>query len=340
MKGLPLRLAAARLGAVGRSLLGVLLAAAAGLQWGSAGAATAAAGAAAIAGATALQDSPRGPLRPGGRHLGADGRRGAARHVDVVLRRALRARGDGVVLRRRPAVGGERQRRADRRGGGGAARHRAAGRADPVVGGARRPLLALGGGLVQAVLIGLWPRRRWRLQRDALDAGVPLARRRCAAPRRRSGRAGRPGAADLAARRVHPDRRQARRRPLAYRAWYGLPRADRRHADGAGGQVVGRPGGGRACCALPRRCWTSSRGRSRNASGTPRLGVMRWSAATDAVAAAERGAGATSVRPTARRGGAAVRRARPPTSTDVARARTPRRAVRRCRSPRPRSDRT
>ena len=62
IKGLALRLSLPDVGAVVRSLLGVLIAAAAGLRWGSAGAATAAAGAAAIAGATALQDSPRGRL--------------------------------------------------------------------------------------------------------------------------------------------------------------------------------------------------------------------------------------------------------------------------------------
>src|SRR4051812_48421426 len=43
MVGLPQRSALPDLGAVGRSLLGVVLAAAAGLHWGSAGAATAAA---------------------------------------------------------------------------------------------------------------------------------------------------------------------------------------------------------------------------------------------------------------------------------------------------------
>ena len=47
MLGLPQRPTMPDLGAVGRSLLGVVVAAAAGLHWGSAGAATAAAGAAA-----------------------------------------------------------------------------------------------------------------------------------------------------------------------------------------------------------------------------------------------------------------------------------------------------
>ena len=62
IKGLALRPTMPDVGGVVRSLLGVLLVAAAGLHWGGTSAATAAAGAAAIAGATALQDSPRGRI--------------------------------------------------------------------------------------------------------------------------------------------------------------------------------------------------------------------------------------------------------------------------------------
>src|SRR5664279_315029 len=63
MKGLAVRPTLPDIGAVVRSLLGVLIVAGAALHWGGAGAATAAAGAAAIAGAVALQDSPRGQFR-------------------------------------------------------------------------------------------------------------------------------------------------------------------------------------------------------------------------------------------------------------------------------------
>jgi uncharacterized membrane protein YccC len=84
-------------------------------------------------------------------------------------------------------------------------------------------VLAICGGLVQAVLIGLWPRRRWRLQRDALtrayrSLGVD-AQKLAADPD-----AGVDAAPLLWLRDSFTlTDGQAKRRPLAYRAWYGLP---------------------------------------------------------------------------------------------------------------------
>ncbi|HYJ56710.1 MAG TPA: FUSC family protein, partial [Mycobacterium sp.] len=61
IKGLTLP-AVPDLAAVLRSLIGVVAVAMIALHWGAPGSATAAAGAAAIAGAAALQDSPRGRI--------------------------------------------------------------------------------------------------------------------------------------------------------------------------------------------------------------------------------------------------------------------------------------
>ncbi|MET0457415.1 MAG: FUSC family protein [Mycobacterium sp.] len=221
-KRLPSWLSAPDVGAVLRSLLGVLAAAGAGLHWGSAGAATAAAGAAAIAGATALQDSPRGPLPLVGAvslQMGAAVLLGTATSSYGVLfvavvagwcflagmqwavstNAGLIAAAAGALLVTSPPI-------------------------PPTVSSVlTATALTVGGGAFQAVLIALWPRRRWRMQRDALtrayrslgvdagklaadpEAGVdpqPLVRLRDTF--------------------TLTDRR-ARRRPLAYRAWYGLP---------------------------------------------------------------------------------------------------------------------
>jgi uncharacterized membrane protein YccC len=222
IKGLALRLSLPDVGAVLRSLLGVLLAAAAGLRWGAAGAATAAAGAAAIAGATALQDSPRGRLplvlavtaQMGlAVLLGTAASAYSVLYVVVVTawcfgaglqwavsaNAGLVAAAAGALLVTAPAI-------------------------EPTVSSvASATGLAILGGLVQAVLVAAWPRRRWRAQRVALARAY--------------------GSLGKDARRLavesdgHVDpepliwlrdaftltERQARRRPLAYRSWYGLP---------------------------------------------------------------------------------------------------------------------
>lgn len=281
-KGPPLRLNLPDLGAAARSLIGVLAAAGAGLHWGSAGAATAAAGAAAIAGAAALQDSPRGPLRlvvamsvP----LGAAVLVGTSTSPSSVLfvlaatvwaffagmqwavstSAGLIATAACALLVTAPPVAPTLQ--------------------SVFTAGA----LAMGGGLVQAVLIGLWPRRRWRLQRDALTGAY------------RSLGADALALAEDPGARVDPapmlrirdsftlTERRARRRPLAYRAWYGLPQrisvtlsalAGRSSGDPTVAEMLAAAGGVLEVIA----------GGGRSAKSEALRGIRRLETATDAVA--------------------------------------------------------
>ena len=278
------RFAVPDLGAVSRSLLGVLLAAAAGLHWGSAGAATAAAGAAAIAGATALQDSPRGPLPVVAAlsvEMGVAVLLGVATSSNGVLfvlvatawglfaglqwalstNAGLIAAAAGALLVTTPPV------------------------APTVSSVLTATLLAIGGGLVQAVLIGVWPRHRWRHQRDALtrayrSLGVD-ALRLAADPS-----AGIDPAPLLALRDSFTlTEAEAKRRPLAYRAWYGLPQrmsvtlaalAARSTGDAAVADLL------RAAAAV----LDVVAGRSRNARLEAASGMVRVEAAADTVAVA------------------------------------------------------
>jgi uncharacterized membrane protein YccC len=222
MKGLAVRPTLPDIGAVVRSLLGVLIVAAAALHWGGAGVATAAAGAAAIAGAVALQDSPRGQFRLVvcvslamgaavllaawfGRYglvfaeLVAAWCFGAGMAWAVSANAGLvAAAATALLVVTSPAVP-----------------------AWPTA--ATAGALAVLGGLVQALLIASWPRRRWRVQRSALSrAYLSLA-----ADARMM--------ADDPTRHVDPEplialrdaftltEGQAARRPLSYRTWYGLP---------------------------------------------------------------------------------------------------------------------
>ncbi|MBJ7339207.1 FUSC family protein [Mycolicibacterium sp.] len=222
MKGIPQGLTVPDLGALGRSLLGVMVAAGAGLHWGSAGAATAAAGAATIAGATALQDSPRGPLRlvlaiscqmALAVLLGTSTSSYGVLFVVVATAWCLTAGLQWAVSANAGLIATA----------AGALLVTAPPVAPTLPSVLTAAALALGGGLIQAVLIGLWPRRRWRLQRDALtrayrSLGVDAQQL-----------AGDPSAdVDPAPLLMLRDSftltdRQARQRPLAYRAWYGLP---------------------------------------------------------------------------------------------------------------------
>lgn len=222
MKGLAVRPTLPDIGAVVRSLLGVLIVAGAALHWGGAGTATAAAGAAAIAGAVALQDSPRGRFRlvvcvalaMGAAVLLAAslGRYGLV-FAELV---AAWCFGAGMAW----AVSAD------------AGLVAAAATALLVVTSPAVPAwpaaltagaLAVLGGLVQALLIASWPRRRWRVQRTALSrAYLSLA-------------ADARSMADDPTRPVDPEplialrdaftltEVQAARRPLSYRSWYGLP---------------------------------------------------------------------------------------------------------------------
>lgn len=279
---LPRWLAALDVGAAVRSLLGVMIAAAAGLHWGSGGAATAAAGAAVIAGVVALQDTPRGPLPLLGvvtLQVGAATLLGAATASYGVLfvvavaawallagmqwavsaDSGLVAAAAGALLVTTPPV------------------------APTPTSVTTATVLAVCGGLVQAVLIGLWPRRRWRRQRVALrtayrslgDDALNLAAEPAAVV----------NGAPLASLRdsfALTDRR-ARRRPLAYRAWYGLPQrisvtlsalASRSTEDRAVADVL--RAAGRVLDVV------ASRGRA--ARGRALAGLAQVEAATDTVA--------------------------------------------------------
>jgi uncharacterized membrane protein YccC len=222
MKGLALRPMMPDVGGAGRSLLGVLLVAGAGMYWGGAPAATAAAGAAAVAGATALPDSPRGriPLV-----IGVSAAMGVA-----VLLASVFSSYDGVFT----VVVGVWCFAAGLAWALGANAGLIAAAASALLvtlppteptwsGTATATGLAVAGGLTQAVLVAIWPARRWRVQRQ----GLARAYRSLAADAR--------ALADDPSGHVDPEPlvwlresftltdAQARRRPLAYRAWYGLP---------------------------------------------------------------------------------------------------------------------
>ena len=210
------------MGGVVRSLLGVLLVAGAGLHWGGASAAGAAGGAAAIAGATALQDSPRGRLPL---VMGVS----AVMGIAVLLASTFSSYGlafTAVVALWCFAAGTAWAVSAN------AGVIAAAGSALLVTLPPTEPTwasvgtatgLAVAGGLIQAALVAIWPRRRWRVQRD----GLARAYRALAADAR--------SLAEDPSGHVDPEPllwlreaftltdAQARRRPLAYRAWYGLP---------------------------------------------------------------------------------------------------------------------
>jgi uncharacterized membrane protein YccC len=222
IKGLAVRPTMPDVGGVVRGLLGVLLVAGAGLHWGGASTATAAAGAAAIAGATALQDSPRGriPLV-----IAVS----AAMGVTVLLASTFSSYDvvfTGVVVLWCLAAGMAWAVSAN------AGLIAAAASALLVVlppteptwsGTVTASALAVAGGLVQAALVAIWPRRRWQVQRD----GLARAYRSLAADARRlaedpTGTVDQEPLLWLREAFTLTDA-QARRRPLAYRAWYGLP---------------------------------------------------------------------------------------------------------------------
>ncbi|MHA3021437.1 FUSC family protein [Mycobacterium sp. BMJ-28] len=209
-------------GAVARSLLGVLAVATAALYLDSSGAAIAAGGAAAMAGATALQDSPRSRI---------------ALVTAVSLEMALAVAVGGFTAEWTPVflavvaawcfLAGMQWALSANAGMVAAGAAVLLVTASPIAGSTGAVLtssaLALLGGLAQAVLIAVWPQRRWRAQREALT------------------RAYRSLGADARRLATEPDAQvdrqplirlreaftltesQARRRPPAYRGWYGLP---------------------------------------------------------------------------------------------------------------------
>ncbi|MET0473899.1 MAG: FUSC family protein [Mycobacterium sp.] len=281
-KVLPQRLTMPDLGAAGRSLLGVVLAAAAGLHWGVAGAATAAAGAAVIAGAAGLQDSPRGPLPLMGAVALQSG-------IAVLLGTSTSSFGVLFVLVAAAwAFVAGMQWAVSANAGLIAAAAVALLVTSPSVvptfsSVATATLLAIGGALVQVLLVGLWPRRRWRRQRDALTTAY-----------RSLGADGLKLAADPGA-RVDPapmlmlrdsftlTDRQARRRPLAYRAWYGLPQRISVTLTALAGRSSGDPAVADVLRAGAQVLDVVA-GRNRTAKREAFDGMQRVEAAVDAVA--------------------------------------------------------
>ncbi|MBX7434684.1 FUSC family protein [Mycobacterium sp. Y57] len=222
IKGLTLPPAMPDLAAVLRSLLGVVAVAVPAVQWDRVGSPAGVAGAAAIAGVVALQDSPRAriplvvatSLLTGGAVL--TGALVSAYSPAFVAVAAVWSFAAAMAW----ALGAN------------AGLVAAASVALLVVAPQVEPTLtvtlctaalAVGGGLLQAALIAIWPQHRWRVQRDALtNAYCSLASdaRRLADRTDCSAIDTEPLIALRAAFTVDC---QARRRPADYRSWYGLP---------------------------------------------------------------------------------------------------------------------
>ncbi len=213
-------------GEVARSLLGVLLAVVAALHWGTGmgvpGAAIAAGGSAAIAGATALQDSPHGrlPLVVGVSFaMGAAvlvGSLTSAHSAVFVVTVTLWCLAAGMVW----AISAN--------AGLVAAAASALLVTCPAMPNSpsdalRAAGLAVFGGLTQAVLVAAWPRQRWQEQRRALARAyswvAASARRLAADPETVLD----PTPLLNLREAFTLTERQARRRPPAYRGLYGLP---------------------------------------------------------------------------------------------------------------------
>lgn len=209
-------------GAVARSLLGVLAVAALALYLGTPGSAIAAAGAAALAGATALQDSPRSRIPV---------------VVAVSAETALAVAVGGLTGRWTPLflvavaawcfLAGMQWALSANAGmlasGAAVLLVTASATADTGTAALTSAGLALLAGLTQAVLIAVWPQRRWRNQSEALTQ----AYRALGADAHRL--ATEPGAQIdrmplIRLREAFTlSEAQAQRRPPAYRGWYGLP---------------------------------------------------------------------------------------------------------------------
>lgn len=213
------------LAAVLRSLVGVLAVAVIAWNWGPPGSGTAAAGAAAIAGVTALQDSPRGRiarvaavslLMGAAALLGGLTSAYSALFVAVI---ALWCFGAAMLW----ALGAHAGLIA---GVSGALIVIAPPVPPTLMSTLGAAALVAAAGLLQAGLFAVWPQRRWRVQRDALATAY-----RClAADARRLADADAAGDATvntepligLRAAFTQVDG-QAGRRPGEHRDWYGLP---------------------------------------------------------------------------------------------------------------------
>ena len=209
-------------GAVVRSVLGVLVVSGVAFYLGGASAAMAAAGAAAVAGAVALQDSPRGQLRLVvcvSFAMGVAVLLTGLMDPFAVLFVALVA-GWGFAAGMMWAIGAN----AGLIAAAATALLVVTPPADPVwPTAAWSAALAVLGGLTQAALIAAWPTRRWRVQRSALTRAYRSladdARKLAVDP---TGHVDPEPLSSLREAFTLTDR-QAGHRPLAYRAWYGLP---------------------------------------------------------------------------------------------------------------------
>lgn len=217
-----MRPAAPDAGAVIRSLLGVAVVVGLGLYLLGPAAALAAGGAAAIAGAAALQDSPHGrfPIVIGVSFaMGAAVLLGASTSYYWLLFVASVTAGCFLA-----GLAWAAGRNAGLLSAAGCVLLVVAPPTAPTWSGViGSTALAIVGGLAQAALIALWPRRRWQVQRQALT----VAYRSLAADARAL--AADPSG-EIAAAPLHRLREtftftpeQAVRHPLAYRAWYKLP---------------------------------------------------------------------------------------------------------------------
>lgn len=215
-----LRVTTPDVGAVARSLLGVLAMAAVALGSASPSAAVWAAGAAAIAGAIAMQDSPAGRVQL---VIVVSLQMGAA-----VFLGALTASHDVVFLcvvavwcfaaGMQWALGGKPGLVAAAATGLLVVSPPVAPSLTAVV---FSTLLTVAAGCVQAALIAVWPPQRWRVQRDALTRAyraLAADARGVAADREASVRA-----APLTSLREAFADSEATRRPLAYHGGYRLP---------------------------------------------------------------------------------------------------------------------
>jgi uncharacterized membrane protein YccC len=221
----PARISWPYVGEVARSLLGVLLAIIAALHWGTGmgvpGAAIAAGGSAAIAGATALQDSPHGRLPLViGVSLGMGtavliGSLTSAHSVVFVVTVTLWCLAAGMVW----AVSGNA-------GVVAAAASALLVTCSPTASSsdaARAAALAVLGGLTQAVLVAAWPRQRWKEQRRALSgayASVAAAARQLAAD---PSAVADPTPLIELREEFSVSERKGRHRPSSYRTMYALP---------------------------------------------------------------------------------------------------------------------
>lgn len=225
IKGLALRPQLPDLAALGRSLAGVALIAVVAVLWGPPGAVPAVVGTAAFAAATAFQDSPRSrvplvylvsTLSGLAVLLGA---LTSAYSVLFVVVVALWCFGAAMLWTHGPNAG--------LIGAASAALLVVAPPVAPTLATTIvTPGLAVAGGLIQALIIAVWPPQRWRTQRDALVA----AYRSLAADARNlgDGSTGKGWTVDteplVALREAFTTGDGTkRRRSAVYRGWYALP---------------------------------------------------------------------------------------------------------------------